>query len=542
MTMETNTQTFLHQTTNCLTLLETSSEWRALVHPHLNIDTIIQIFNLDDVPDAVVDQLLPLAVACMFADGTNCTNDTHPLATTMLSAHDDDSVAKIAAFFNRLYLSDEWIRVRGSLPCQEAALASKFEGSLFSQAKNLLPLTAMNADVRHACDAPKAVRVYQSHMSRYCNPKESLSEPKPPPIPRDARWQGTLTAACLVRKALAAQQIFTHSIQSLHEVSTHSGLSHSNKHTVNKDTNNTKDAMTKQISPQCKDHEKPSTSFVFTTLGDMGKTEVQTAFKEAKQQLFELQMTSCLYLLETSNKWQDQMHPHLDHESIRQGFKLDEIPDSVVNQLLPLAVACMFVNCTNYTNGTYPPPSTMPSVDDDETVAKIIAFVKRLHSSDKWAYVRGYWLVQAAIRQFKLEDSIEERAHTLLPLVQAAINVEVRYGSEIHPVNQYVKAFQEEQARKETPYVAKNQTESKTRSNNYFPYNCRTKAEAKLKEREYLSYFYDKPTKQTQSPSVSSKPLQESQRKTIKGIKIKRDTKTFPYESTGVSAAASDQL
>ncbi|KAH9115915.1 hypothetical protein AeMF1_010099 [Aphanomyces euteiches] len=116
----------------------------------------------------------------MFTDDTICTNDTHPLATTMLSAHDDDSVAKIAAFLNRLYLSDEWIRVRGNLPRQEAA------GSLFSQAKNLLPLTAMNADVRHACDAPKTVRVYQSHMSRYCNPKESLSKTKPPPIPRDA--------------------------------------------------------------------------------------------------------------------------------------------------------------------------------------------------------------------------------------------------------------------------------------------------------------------------------------------------------------------
>ncbi|KAH9129880.1 hypothetical protein LEN26_008975 [Aphanomyces euteiches] len=171
---------YANQTTNCLTLLETSSEWRALVHPHLDVDTIIQIFNLDDVPDAVVDQLLPLAVACMFTDDTICTNDTHPLATTMLSAHDDDSVAKIAAFLNRLYLSDEWIRVRGNLPRQEAA------GSLFSQAKNLLPLTAMNADVRHACDAPKTVRVYQSHMSRYCNPKESLSKTKPPPIPRDA--------------------------------------------------------------------------------------------------------------------------------------------------------------------------------------------------------------------------------------------------------------------------------------------------------------------------------------------------------------------
>ncbi|KAG9415473.1 hypothetical protein AC1031_008917 [Aphanomyces cochlioides] len=198
------------------------------------------------------------------------------------------------------------------------------------------------------------------------------------------------SAARLVRKALAAQQILTHSIQSLHEVSTHSALSQSNKNTANKDTN-TKDAMTNPISPQCKDHEKPSTSFVFTTLSDMEKTEVQTAYKEAKQQLFELQMTSCLYLLETSNKWQDQMHPHLDHVSIHPGFKIDEILDSVVNQLLPLAVACMFVNCTNYTNGTYPPPSTMPSVDDDETVAKIIAFVKRLHSSDKWAYVRGYF-------------------------------------------------------------------------------------------------------------------------------------------------------
>ncbi|KAH9113356.1 hypothetical protein AeMF1_006354 [Aphanomyces euteiches] len=106
-----------------------------------------------------------------------------------------------------------------------------------------------------------------------------------------------------------------------------------------------------------------------------------------KPETFVLQITSCLCLLETSSEFRLDLGEFVDLETIFQVFQLDEVPDDILDQLLPLAVACLYVHAQNCEDFRYPSPSDMPSPQEDEHVAEIFAFANRLYASEKWYFV-----------------------------------------------------------------------------------------------------------------------------------------------------------
>ncbi|CAK4150850.1 unnamed protein product [Aphanomyces euteiches] len=90
-----------------------------------------------------------------------------------------------------------------------------------------------------------------------------------------------------------------------------------------------------------------------------------------KPETFVLQITSCLCLLETSSEFRLDLGEFVDLETIFQVFQLDEVPDDILDQLLPLAVACLYVNAQNCEDFRYPGPSDMPSPQEDKHVAEV---------------------------------------------------------------------------------------------------------------------------------------------------------------------------
>ncbi|CAK4603754.1 unnamed protein product [Aphanomyces euteiches] len=129
-----------------------------------------------------------------------------------------------------------------------------------------------------------------------------------------------------------------------------------------------------------------------------------------KPETFVLQITSCLCLLETSSEFRLDLGEFVDLETIFQVFQLDEVPDDILDQLLPLAVACLYVNAQNCEDFRYPGPSDMPSPQEDKHVAEIAAFTNRLY----------------AMLHYNIDDAIIRRAIPFLELAYHAINIKSR--------------------------------------------------------------------------------------------------------------------
>ncbi|CAK4218715.1 unnamed protein product [Aphanomyces euteiches] len=145
-----------------------------------------------------------------------------------------------------------------------------------------------------------------------------------------------------------------------------------------------------------------------------------------KPETFVLQITSCLCLLETSSEFRLDLGEFVDLETIFQVFQLDEVPDDILDQLLPLAVACLYVNAQNCEDFRYPGPSDMPSPQEDKHVAEIAAFTNRLYASESWCFVRSYMPIQDSMLHYNIDDAIIRRAIPFLELAYHAINIKSR--------------------------------------------------------------------------------------------------------------------
>ncbi|KAG9415515.1 hypothetical protein AC1031_008960 [Aphanomyces cochlioides] len=165
-----------------------------------------------------------------------------------------------------------------------------------------------------------------------------------------------------------------------------------------------------------------------------------------KPETFVLQITSCLYLLETSSEFRLDLGEYLDLETIFQLFQLDEVPDDILDQLLPLAVACLYINAQNCEDFRYPSPSDMPSPQEDEHVAEIVAFANRLYASENWYFVRSYMPIQDSMLHYHIDDAIIRRAIPFLKLAYHAINIRVQPPTDpneaLHQERQFQRARQ----------------------------------------------------------------------------------------------------